>query len=157
MKRILFLVTIGLAFIDKTVSQNVFDPNDPIVRYSSTAAYGSVQKPDSNILGLQKWVSTSTNGVSSGTGSFTASSFKAYFINFFNTRLAFRLKFPRSFTNPDSVNNKYPVMIFMHGAGEVGCASNGGIYNNEKQLVLGSKLFMDRVDNNQFDGFLFYP
>jgi large repetitive protein len=157
MKRILFLVTIGLAFIDKTVSQNVFDPNDPIVRYSSTAAYGSVQKPDSNILGLQKWVSTSTNGVSSGTGSFTASSFKAYFINFFNTRLAFRLKFPRSFTNPDSVNKKYPVMIFMHGAGEVGCASNGGIYNNEKQLVLGGKLFMDRVDNNQFDGFLFYP
>jgi predicted peptidase len=157
MKRILLLVFVALGFISKTISQNVFDPNDPIVRYSSAATYGTAQKPDSNIVGLQKWVSTSTNGVSSGTGSFNASSFKAYFMNFFNTRLAFRLKFPKSFNNPDSINKKYPIMIFMHGAGEVGCASNGGIYNNEKQLVLGGKLFMDRVDNNQFDGFLFYP
>ena len=157
MKRILVLAIISLACIGRTFSQNVFNPSDPIVRYSSTAAYGSAQKPDSNIVGLQKWVSNPTNGVSSGTGSFDASSFKAYFINFFNTRLAFRLKFPRSYSNPDSANKKYPIMIFMHGAGEVGCASNGGIYNNEKQLVLGGKLFMDRVDANQFDGFLFYP
>src|SRR5689334_21272155 len=155
MKRILLLATIAVGFFANTVAQNVFNPNDPIVRYSSTAAYGSAQKPDSNIVGLQKWVSTATNGVSSGTGSFNASSFKSYFMNFFNTRLAFRLKFPKSFTNPDSANKKYPIMIFMHGAGEVGCASNGGIYNNEKQLVLGGKLFMDRVDANQFDGFLF--
>src|SRR6187200_115557 len=100
MKRILFLAFVALGFISKTVSQNVFDPNDPIVRYSSAATYGTAQKPDSNIVGLQKWVSTSTNGVSSGTGSFNASSFKAYFMNFFNTRLAFRLKFPKSFNNP---------------------------------------------------------
>jgi chitodextrinase len=157
MKRILLLAAIALGFFTTAISQNVFNPADPIVRYSSTAAYGSAQKPDTNIVGIQKWVSTSTNGVSSGTGSFDASSFKAYFMNFFNTRLAFRLKFPKSFTNPDSANKKYPIMIFMHGAGEVGCASNGGIYNNEKQLVLGGKLFMDRVDNNEFDGFLFYP
>ena len=88
MKRILLLATIALGIIGKTVSQNVFDPNDPIVRYSSGAAYGSAQKPDSNIVGIQKWVITSTNGVSSGTGSFNASSFKSYFINYFNTRLS---------------------------------------------------------------------
>lgn len=157
MKRILLLAIIALGYFANTFSQNVFNPNDPIVRYSSTAAYGSAQKPDSNIVGLQKWVSNPTNGVSLGTGAFDASSFKAYFMNFFNTRLAFRLKFPRSYSNPDSVNKKYPIMIFLHGAGEVGCTSNGGIYNNEKQLVLGGKLFMDRVDANQFDGFLFYP
>jgi large repetitive protein len=157
MKGILLVAIIALGCYGSTFSQNVFNPNDPIVRYSSGAAYGSAQKPDSNIVGLQKWVSTVTNGVSSGTGSFDASSFKAYFMNFFNTRLAFRLKFPRSYSNPDSANKKYPIMIFMHGAGEVGCPSNGGIYNNEKQLVLGGKLFMDRVDANQFDGFLFYP
>jgi hypothetical protein len=157
MKRILLLATFVLIVVSASTAQNVFDPNDPIVRYSSTAPYGSAQKPDSNIVGMQKWVSTSTNGVSSGTGAFNASSFKSYFMNFYNTRLAFRLKFPKSFSNPDSANKKYPIMIFMHGAGEVGCASNGGIYNNEKQLVLGGKLFMDRVDNNEFDGFLFYP
>src|SRR6476661_2122619 len=146
MKRILLLTIIALGFFANAFSQNVFNPNDPTVRYSSSAPYGSSQKPDSNIVGLQKWVSNITNGVSSGTGSFDATSFKAYFINFFNTRLAFRLKFPRSYSNPDSANKKYPIMIFMHGAGEVGCASNGGIYNNEKQLALGGKLFMDRVD-----------
>ncbi|MBL7699543.1 MAG: fibronectin type III domain-containing protein [Chitinophagaceae bacterium] len=159
MKRIVLLAALALGIIGKSFSQNVFDPNDPIVRYSSGAAYGSGQKPDSNIVGLQKWVSVSTNGVSSGSGSFNASSFKSYFINYFNTRLAFRLKFPKSFNNPDSIakGKKYPVMIFMHGAGEVACASNGGIYNNEKQLVLGGRAFMNRVDNNEYDGFLFYP
>src|SRR5690606_1111708 len=30
-------------------------------------------------------------------------------------------------------------------------------YNNEKQLWLGGSLFMERVDKNQFDGFLLYP
>ena len=49
------------------------------------------------------------------------------------------------------------MMMFFHGAGEPGCASNGGFYNNEKQLLHGGKTFMERVDNNQFDGFLFYP
>lgn len=157
MKRILLLAIVALGFFTNTIAQNVFDPNDPVVRYSSTAAYGSAQKPDSNLVGLQKWVSVATNGVSSGSGSFNASSYKSYFINYYNTRLAFRLKFPRSFANPDSASKKYPVMLFMHGAGEVACASNGGIYNNEKQLTLGGKLFMDRVDNNEYDGFLFYP
>jgi chitodextrinase/pimeloyl-ACP methyl ester carboxylesterase len=95
--------------------------------------------------------------VTTGSGAFDNSSYKPYFINFFGARVPFRLKFPRSFTNPDSTGKKYPVMLFMHGAGEVGCASNGGLYNNEKQLVHGGKLFMDRVDNNQFDGFLLYP
>ena len=139
MKRILVLAIISLACISRTFSQNVFNPSDPIVRYSSTAAYGSAQKPDSNIVGLQKWVSNPTNGVSSGTGSFDASSFKAYFINFFNTRLAFRLKFPRSYSNPDSANKKYPIMIFMHGAGEVGCASMRGNENNPGYASVISK------------------
>ena len=41
MKRILLLAIIALGFIGKAASQNVFDPNDAIVRYSSGAAYGS--------------------------------------------------------------------------------------------------------------------
>lgn len=157
MKRILLLTTIFLGFLGVGFSQNVFDPSDPIIRYSSNAAYGSQQKPDTLQDGLHKWVSTSTNGISSGTGRFDASSYKAYFFRAYNEKIVFRLKFPKSYTNPDSVGKKYPLMLFMSGAGEVGCRSNNGIYNNEKQLAHGGKLFMDRVDNNQYDGFLLYP
>ena len=157
MKRILLLVLILVGIAAQNFSQNVFDPNDPTVRYTAGASYGSAAKPDSNIVGLQKWVSVATNGVSTGTGSFDPSSYKAYFIRYFNARVSFRLKYPKSYANPDSAGKKYPVMLFMHGAGEVGCPSNGGIYNNEKQLSLGGKLFMDAVDDDKFDGFLFYP
>ena len=157
MKRFLLFAAIITAFIGKSFAQNVFDANDPVTRYSSSAPYGSAQRPDTNQVGLQKWVANSTNGVSSGSGSFNNSSFKPYFINYFNTRMSFRLKYPKNFNSPENANRKYPVMIFMHGAGEVGCESNGGFYNNEKQLVHGGKLFLDRVDNNQFDGFLLYP
>lgn len=143
------------AFITSTsYSQNVFDPADPQVRYDSTAVLGTVTRPNPARTGLQKWVSVATNGISS---SFDASSYKAYFINVGNVRMPFRLKFPRSFTNPDSAGKRYPMMLFFHGAGEPGCPQNGGIYNNEKQLLHGGKTFMDRVDNNQFDGFLLYP
>jgi pimeloyl-ACP methyl ester carboxylesterase len=157
MKRILLLLFVIVAFSGIGISQNVFNPADPIVRYSASAPYGSAQRPDTAIVGLQKWVAASTNGVSSGSGSFDNSSYKAYYINYFGVRLAFRLKFPKSYTNPDSVNKKYPVMLFMHGAGEVGCPSNGGIYNNEKQLTHGGQLFRDYVDQNKFDGYLLYP
>src|SRR6476660_2927845 len=71
--------------------------------------------------------------------------------------MPYRIKFPKSWSNPDSVNKKYPVAVFFHGAGEFGCPDNNGIYNNEKQLVHGGKTFRDRVDNNLFDGFLIYP
>jgi hypothetical protein len=30
-------------------------------------------------------------------------------------------------------------MIFLHGAGEVGCATNGGLYNNEKAIMAWRK------------------
>ena len=157
MKKILLLASFILALSAITSSQNVFNPADPVVRYNSNAPYGSAERPDTEIIGLQKWVAASTNGVSSGSGSFDNSSYKAYYINYYGVKLAFRLKFPHSYTNSDSVNKKYPVMLFMHGAGEVGCPSNGGIYNNEKQLTHGGKLFRDYVDQNQFDGFLLYP
>lgn len=136
-------------------SQNVFNPADPIVRYSSSASYGSSQRPDTNRLGLQKWVSTPTSGISTGTGAWDASSFKAYYLYANGIRVPYRIKFPKSYTTDPT--KKYPVMIFLHGAGEVGCATNGGLYNNEKQLWLGGNLFMTEANNGKFDGFLVYP
>lgn len=154
MMRTHLLCLILTAFVTTTYSQNVFNPADPQVRYDSTTPLGSATRPNPAVVGLQKWVSVPTNGISS---SYDASSYKAYFINVGGKRMPFRLKFPRSYTNPDSVNKRYPIMMFFHGAGEPGCLSNGGIYNNEKQLLHGGKTFMDRVDNNEFDGFLLYP
>ncbi len=157
MTRILLTLTVLVCLLSNAFTQNVFNVNDPIIRYDKNQSLGSPLNPDPNKLGLQKWVSTPTNGVSVGTGQFDVSSFKQYYINAAGGKMAFRIKFPKSYTNPDSINKKYPMMLFLHGAGEVGCPSNGGIYNNEKQIWLGGSLFRDRVNNNQFDGFLLYP
>jgi chitodextrinase/dienelactone hydrolase len=138
-------------------SQNVFDPADSTYRWDSTKTLGTRENPNPAPAGLQKWVSVPTNSISIGYGAWDATSYKAYYINKSGVRMAFRLKFPHSFTNPDSANKKYPVMLFFHGAGEPGCPANGGIYNNEKQLLHGGQLFSERVDNNLFDGFLLYP
>lgn len=138
-------------------SQNVFNPNDPIIRYDASKPKGDPQNPDIDKPGLQKFVSTPTNGISTGNTAWDASSFKSYFFNYNGRKVAFRLKFPKSYNNADSAGKIYPVMLFFHGAGEVGCAPNGGIYNNEKQLALGGSLFKDHVDNGNFDGFLLYP
>ena len=154
MKTLLLLASF-IAATQFASSQNVFSPSDPIVRYSSSAAYGSAQRPDTNRAGLQKWVSTPTSGISTGTGTWDNTSFKAYYLYINGVRVPYRIKFPATYTtNP---TKKYPVMIFLHGAGEVGCATNNGLYNNEKQLWLGGNLFRTRVDNLSFDGFLIYP
>ena len=157
MKRLLLLTTTCVLFCVAMQAQNVFNPADPIVRYNSGAALGTSANPNPAIAGLQKWVSVASNGISTGSGAWDNSSYKAYFINFNGQQMCFRLKFPKSYTNADSINKKYPMMLFLHGAGEPGCPSNGGIYNNERQLTHGGKLFRDRVDNGSFDGFLIYP
>jgi fibronectin type 3 domain-containing protein len=153
MKTILLLSLFFAALT--SYSQNVFNPADPIVRYDKSKAYGSAQRPDTNRLGLQKWVSTPMNSVSTGSGTWDASSYKAYFINLSGNKLVFRVKFPKTYTA--GTTKKFPVLVFLHGAGEVGCSTNNGIYNNEKQLQLGGKLFKDAVDAGKFDGFLVYP
>ncbi|HUQ64902.1 MAG TPA: fibronectin type III domain-containing protein [Flavitalea sp.] len=157
MKIFFFLLFALCSLINSVYTQNVFNPADPIVRYDSNSVLGSATKPNPTIPGLQKWVSTPTNGISVGSGSLDVTSFKQYLINYNGTPMAFRIKFPKSYANIDSVNKKYPLMLFLHGAGEVGCPSNNGIYNNEKQLYLGGGLFRDFVNNNIFDGFLLYP
>lgn len=152
--RIILSILALLCVCASVRSQNVFNPLDTQARYNETAPLGSRNRPNPAVAGLQKWVSVATNGISN---SYDASSYKAYYINVASRRMPFRLKFPKSYSNPDSVNKRYPMMLFFHGAGEPGCPTNGGVYNNEKQLTHGGKLFMDRVDNNEFDGFLFYP
>src|SRR5688572_3638068 len=145
MKRFLLFGLCLITFSCLTRAQNVFNPGDEIIRYDGSQPLGSSRNPDPSIPGLQKWVSTATIGVSTGTDTFDASPFKQYFLNVNGARMAFRLKFPYSYGNPDSAGKKYPINLFLHGGGEVGCNSNGGIYNNEKQLWLGGSLFLERV------------
>src|SRR3954467_5219725 len=83
-------------------AQNVFNPDDTITRYNPSQPFGSPQNPDTTIPGLQKWVSTPTIGVSIGTPTFDASSYKQYFLYVNGAKMAFRLKFPKSYNNPDS-------------------------------------------------------
>ena len=145
-----------ICLFEYSTGQNVFNPSDPIVRHNASQPLGSSQNPDPNRRGLQKWVSTPTNGISTGTDAFDASAYKQYFLNYNGSMpIAFRIKFPRTYTT--NTTARYPAMIFLHGAGEVGCSTNGGIYNNEKQLWLGGNLFLDRVNTGQFDGYLIYP
>ena len=157
MKRILFtgiyLILAG-GFIE---AQNVFDPNDPIVRINLSRPLGSPEHPDESIPGLQKWVSTPNNAVSTGYYTFDASSYKQYFINLNGAKVPFRLKFPKSYNNPDSASKRYPVNVFLHGGIEVGCPTNGGIYNNEKHLWIGAEQFRDWADQGKFDGFILFP
>lgn len=157
MKKILLLGYLVIILTLIGSAQNVFNPDDPIIRYDKTKPYGSAQRPDTTIPGLQKWVSTPVSGVSFNAGAYDATSFKQYFLNSGTSKMAFRIKFPYSYKNPDSAGKKYPINLFLHGGGEVGCPSNGGIYNNERPIWLGGKLFRDMVDNNKFDGFLVYP
>lgn len=161
MKKVILLTTIGVFFLCTLAkAQNVFNPADLNRRWVNNGTNYSndstllTANPNPNILGLQKWVSVRTSGVDSNAW---GKDFKAYFINLNGIQLSFRLKYPKSYTNPDSANKKYPIMLFFHGAGEPGCPSNGGVYNNEKQLIHGGQTFRNRVENNQFDGFLLYP
>ncbi|WP_315815205.1 hypothetical protein [Paraflavitalea speifideaquila] len=127
-------------------AQNVFDPADTLVRWNGSTPLGSVTNPNPGQPGMQKWVSVASSGISTGFGSWDVTSYKAYYINAGGIQMSFRLKFPKSFSNPDSINKKYPLLLFFHGLGASGCPANGGIYNNERQLVYGGQQFKDRVD-----------
>lgn len=156
MKRSLLCLFVLAMTFASTSGQNVFNPADPIIRYDARQPLGSPQHPDPSIPGLQKWVSVPTIGVSTGSNAFDNTSFKQYFINVRGQGVAFRVKFPHTYGAGDP-NKKFPALLFLHGGGEVGCPSNGGIYNNERPIYLGGSFFRDKVDNGSFDGFLVYP
>ncbi|MGJ3234020.1 prolyl oligopeptidase family serine peptidase [Marivirga sp.] len=60
--------------------------------------------------------------------------------------LSYRILYPKDF-NPAE---KYPLVLFLHGAGE-----RGG--ENEKQLVHGSSLFLNQENRNKFPAVVIFP
>src|SRR5882757_7593241 len=105
-----------LILISATIaeSQNVFNSADLLINYNSGAAPGSAANPNASILGMQKWVYTHN----AGHLSWDESKFKAYFWRPLDggIPLAFRLRYPNNYDPA----KKYPVLLFFHGAGEIG-------------------------------------
>jgi predicted peptidase len=60
--------------------------------------------------------------------------------------LNYRIMYPTKY----DVNKKYPVILFLHGAGERGS-------DNEKQLVHGAKLFADSINRAKYPAFVIFP
>ena len=63
-----------------------------------------------------------------------------------NDTLPYRILLPQNF-NP---SEKYPLVLFLHGAGERGS-------DNEKQLIHGAKLFANDSIRQQFPAIVVFP
>ena len=60
--------------------------------------------------------------------------------------LNYRILYPENYQS----SKKYPVLLFLHGAGERGS-------DNEKQLVHGAKLFLDPANREKFPAIVLFP
>ena len=63
-----------------------------------------------------------------------------------NDTLAYRILYPKNYDRTKS----YPVVLFLHGAGERGS-------DNEKQLIHGSKLFASEKVRTEFPSIVIFP
>lgn len=70
---------------------------------------------------------------------------KEYFINKSDT-LQYRVMMPENFDE----SKQYPVVLFLHGAGERG-------NNNQSQLAHGSKLFASEENRKKFEAIVIFP
>lgn len=136
MKRTVHLLfSILMLFTGTAFAQQALNPADPIVVYNASSPPAS---PTYGRIG--KWVKTNRL-------SWNTSDFKCYIYKGLN----FRLKFPKTYQHNVADGKKYPIFVFLHGRGE-----GGSVYDNEYQLLHGGQTFKNKVDNGDFDGFLFY-
>ncbi len=137
MTRILLLWTVcALLFTTKVTAQaNVFNPNDPIVAYDSLHPPAT---PPANVI--SKWVRSKKMD-------WNTDKFKCYYYN----GMAFRLRFPNGY-NPANTTKKYPLILFLHGGGEI-----GPVTDNDNQLMHTGVIFQGMIDQGQYDAFLLYP
>jgi predicted esterase len=127
---VLLLLSIGMTEI--VPAQNVFSPLD--VNYS----FPSPEPPAPPANTLAKWYRSEM-------GTWNTDKFKSYYWN----GMAFRLRFPNNY-NPDDPAAKYPLILSLHGGGEVGL-------DNDHQLQVGAQFFEQVIDQGHFNGFLLLP
>lgn len=134
-----FLAILFVVGFTNVHAQNVFNPADPDVIFTSAN-----QPPRPNNGLIYKWGHTkritSWNTFNAG--------FKSYIYN----GTQFRLKFPKTYQPGANNGKKYPVYVFLHGAGEV-----GNYWDNDMQLTHGAQFHAQHVDNGDYDGYLIYP
>lgn len=131
----LLLITLAGYFTQDTHAQSVLDPSDPVVNYNAanppaTPPYGEIGK----------WVRTKRL-------SWNTDAYKAYYYK----GQGFRLKFPKSYNHTANDGKKYPMVIMFHGRGEAAANTD-----NEYCLYHGGQTHLNAVNNDKFDGFVFY-
>jgi chitodextrinase/predicted esterase len=141
-KNLLLTAAFIICMLTSLFSQNVFNPNDPIVNFN-----GSNTPPTPPANTLAKWGRTPHNDFPNP---FNTDNFKAYYYSGTQRGTAFRLRYPNNY-NPVNAT-KYPVILFFHGIGETGPATD-----NEYQLAWGAKEFESKINAGQFNAFLLFP
>jgi len=130
-----------LYFAALTEGQNVFNPNDSMYTYDPSGPAGSNTNPNLPPANtMAKWIRSFNKNY------WDVSKFKCYIYN----NMAFRLRFPNNYDTTGAT--KYPVLVFFHGGGEI-----GPVTDNENQLYLGARLFEQRIDAGEWNGFLLFP
>ncbi|MBS1565078.1 MAG: hypothetical protein JST39_11855, partial [Bacteroidetes bacterium] len=109
--------------------------------YDASAPAGSPTNPNVPTAGIiGKWIRSPKNNY------WDVSRFKCYIYN----NMAFRLRYPNNYDTTG--NTKYPVLIFLHGGGEI-----GPLTENEAQLYWGARMFEERINNGEWNGFMLFP
>ncbi|MEP6749701.1 MAG: hypothetical protein ABJB86_18330, partial [Bacteroidota bacterium] len=163
-QRLLLMLAV-LSIAGTSMAQNVMTPMDPCYKYDPSKLIGTDPTnpaiPVANTMA--KWVhDPSQNYINRsdtiGSYGFDQSTYKCYIWN----STAFRLRFPNNYDPA----KKYPMVLFLHGAGEAASLAKahnatpaGGTINreNQDQLYWGAQLFEQRMNNNEWNGFLLFP
>src|SRR3984957_15822219 len=119
---------------------SVLNPNDSVITYNPNATLGSLSNPGipSNYSQIYKWIRTVRL-------SWNTDEWKCYILH----TIPFRLHYPKSYNPTANDGKKYPILVFWHGDGEAGPATD-----NECSLANGGPIFQSAVDNGQFDGYV---
>jgi hypothetical protein len=138
----LFVLTASL-LVQSVAGQGILNPADSVYTYSSTAAKGSPNNPNTPANGtIGKWVRTVRM-------SWNTSEWKCYIYN----GMCFRLHFPKGYNPTANDGKKYPLMIFYHGAGE-----SGPVTDNEISMAHGGQVpFQSASDAGTWPGYIMIP
>ncbi len=158
-QRLLFLFSV-LFISGVSMAQNVMTPNDGDHVYNSHRPVGDSLNPrPTGTDSIQKWVHDPTQKNRIG---FNQTNFKSYRIN----GTSFRLRFPNGYNPANNATTKYPIVVFLHGAGEATPTNYpSNVYNgvtnlvnreNQDQLYWGAQLFEQRINAGEWNGFLLF-
>jgi hypothetical protein len=159
-RRILICAILLSLITQRSESQSIIDPSDPVLEYNPAAP----PTPPSFFNPLVKWVRT--YNVENGADQYrnpgwNSDVYKAYNYN----GLSFRVQFPKSYDPTANDGKKYPIIVFLHGQGEndntyLGPPPPGaGTYNydNQFQLLQGPPQFDNAIQNGTYDGYVIAP